>query len=121
MLNLCCAVLTSLCTTVLRLQYRLEDRGIMVRFLEKASNVSLLQSIETDSETHPASYSVGTGSLLGGKAVEVKNEWSCTFLLHVPSLRVPRDDFTHYRMLITITTNTPRDRSGGRVLGCDTV
>jgi hypothetical protein len=41
---------------------------IMVQFPSRATDLSLVQNIETGSEAHPTSYSVGTGgSFLGVK------------------------------------------------------
>jgi hypothetical protein len=41
---------------------------IKVRFPTRATDLPLVQNIETGSEAHPTSYSVGAGdSLLGGK------------------------------------------------------
>jgi hypothetical protein len=41
----------------------------MVRILARVRNFSLLKSIQTDSETHPAPYLVGTAALPWGKKV----------------------------------------------------
>jgi hypothetical protein len=53
------------------LGYELDDRGSRVRFPAEAGNFSLRHRVQNGSESHPASYPVGTrGSFLGGKAAE---------------------------------------------------
>jgi hypothetical protein len=51
------------------LGYGLDDRGSRVRFPAGAGNFSLHHRIQNGSETHPASYPMGTrDSFPGGKA-----------------------------------------------------
>jgi hypothetical protein len=45
-----------------QLGYRLDDQGLTVQFLSRARNFFVLHNIQTGSEVHPASYTVGTGS-----------------------------------------------------------
>lgn len=52
--------------------YRLDARGSWVSILERGKRFSFLRSIQTDSESLPSSYSVGTGSYFP----EGKAEWS---------------------------------------------
>jgi hypothetical protein len=60
------------------LGYGLYDRGYGVRFPEKAGNFSLHHRVQNGSETHPASYPMGTrGSFPGGKAAGSWN-WPLT-------------------------------------------
>jgi hypothetical protein len=53
----------------LSMDYVLEGRGVRVLFPTGIRDISHLRSIQTGSEAHPASYTMGTGgSFLGGKA-----------------------------------------------------
>jgi len=42
---------------------------IKVRFPARAPDLPLIQNIETGSEAHPTSYSVGTGGSLAGSKI----------------------------------------------------
>jgi hypothetical protein len=49
--------------SVQQLGYGMDVRGTMVRLPAEARDSSLLQTVQTGSEAHPASYSIGTGAL----------------------------------------------------------
>jgi hypothetical protein len=55
----------------IQMDYRMDDRGIRVRLPEGARNCSLLHSVQTGPEVHPAFCPMGIGGFLpGGKAAE---------------------------------------------------
>jgi hypothetical protein len=57
-------------TVGIALGYGLDDRDSRLRFPAGAGNFSLHHRIQNDSESHPASYQMGTRcSFPGGKAV----------------------------------------------------
>jgi hypothetical protein len=85
--------------------YGLDDRGIVVRFQVAARGFSLLHSVQTGSEAHPASYQMGTEGLLPRDVkvnpddAEFKNAWSHTSnppFLMTWCLSKQRDNFTFY-------------------------
>jgi hypothetical protein len=54
------------CSVSIARVYRLEGRGILVRFSAGARDFSVLHSVHTGSGDHPASYRVGAGALYPG-------------------------------------------------------
>jgi hypothetical protein len=82
-----------LAQSVYWLSYGLYDREIVVRLLERARELSVVQNVWTKSEAHPAPSWMGTGGQEGGvwswhsasSSAGIKRKWRYTFLsAHMP-------------------------------------
>jgi hypothetical protein len=74
-----------------RLGYRLDDQSTAVQFLAKGRNVSCLHSIQTGSEVHLASHTMGTGAVSLG----IKQQGHAAYNSRLSSAKVKNGGAIH--------------------------